>query len=67
MAGAHSPRASTGSRNSGSPWPLMAAAGAALDDPGTCVYHDNNVFCHVTVSSFRFGRADDSGAAFATA
>lgn len=46
--------------------PLMVAVGAGLDDPGKCVYHDNTMFDSITVSSFRFGLADDSGSALAT-
>ena len=34
--------------------PLMVAVGAAEADPATCVYHEDNVFGGVTVSSFRF-------------
>ncbi|XAH21715.1 class III extradiol ring-cleavage dioxygenase [Xylophilus sp. GW821-FHT01B05] len=37
--------------------PLMVAVGAASDDAGTCVYHDNTMFGSITVSSFRFGGA----------
>lgn len=35
--------------------PLMVAVGAGLDDPGTCVYHDDAMFDSITTSSFRFG------------
>ena len=35
--------------------PLMAAVGAAFDDPATCVYHEDGVYGGVTVSSFKFG------------
>jgi aromatic ring-opening dioxygenase catalytic subunit (LigB family) len=46
--------------------PLMVAVGAGLDEPGTCVYNDSTMFGSITVSSFRFGLADDSGAARTT-
>jgi aromatic ring-opening dioxygenase catalytic subunit (LigB family) len=35
--------------------PLMAAVGAAFDEPATCVYHEDGVYGGVTVSSFKFG------------
>jgi aromatic ring-opening dioxygenase catalytic subunit (LigB family) len=35
--------------------PLMVAAGAAGDDPALCVYHEDNFFGALAVSSFRFG------------
>jgi len=35
--------------------PLMVAAGAAEQDPASCVYHDNSTFAGITASSFRFG------------
>jgi len=41
--------------------PLMVAVGAGLDDPGTCVYHDDTMFGSITASSFRFGLAADGG------
>lgn len=34
--------------------PLMVAMGAAENDTATCVYHEDNVFGGITVSSFRF-------------
>lgn len=34
--------------------PLMVAMGAAENDAATCVYHEDNVFGGITVSSFRF-------------
>ena len=34
--------------------PLMVALGAAEGDAATCVYHEDNVFGGITVSSFRF-------------
>jgi aromatic ring-opening dioxygenase catalytic subunit (LigB family) len=34
--------------------PLMVAMGAAYADPSSCVYHEENVFGGVVVSSFRF-------------
>ena len=34
--------------------PLMVALGAAENDTATCVYHEDNVFGGITVSSFRF-------------
>lgn len=43
--------------------PLMVAVGAGLDEPGTCMYHDNTMFGSITTSSFRFGSAADSGGA----
>lgn len=36
--------------------PLMVAAGAAGDDPATCVYHEDDFFGGIAVSSFMFGR-----------
>lgn len=42
--------------------PLMVAVGAGLDDPGTCVYHDNAMFGSITTSSFRFGPVIGSSA-----
>jgi aromatic ring-opening dioxygenase catalytic subunit (LigB family) len=41
--------------------PLMVAVGAALDDPGTCVYNDNTMFGTITASSFRFSTVTDRG------
>jgi aromatic ring-opening dioxygenase catalytic subunit (LigB family) len=35
--------------------PLMAVVGAAEGDPGRAVYHQKDLFGHVTASSFRFG------------
>lgn len=35
--------------------PLMAALGAAQDEPATLVYHESDLFGGVTASSFRFG------------
>jgi hypothetical protein len=35
--------------------PLMAVVGAAGDDPGQAVYHQSDLFGHITASSFRFG------------
>ena len=43
--------------------PLMVAVGAALGDVATCVYHEDNVFGGVTVSSFRFDAAPTPSAA----
>jgi aromatic ring-opening dioxygenase catalytic subunit (LigB family) len=37
--------------------PLMVAVGAAQNEPGVCVYHDENLFGSVVSSSFRFGNA----------
>lgn len=37
--------------------PLMVAAGAAGNEPATCVYHEKTAFANITVSSFRFGAA----------
>jgi len=47
--------------------PLMVAVGAGLDDPGTCIYHDNAMFGSITTSSFRFGPAGDSSATLGAA
>ncbi len=41
--------------------PLMVAVGAAFDEPGTCVYHEDAVMGGLTVSSFRFGAASGDG------
>jgi aromatic ring-opening dioxygenase catalytic subunit (LigB family) len=35
--------------------PLMVAVGAAGEDPGTRIYHQNDFMGAITVSSFRFG------------
>ncbi|CAO4186253.1 4,5-DOPA dioxygenase extradiol [Methylorubrum extorquens] len=35
--------------------PLMAAVGAAEHEPGTVVYHQNDLFGGITTSAFRFG------------
>lgn len=35
--------------------PLMVALGAALDEPATCVYHEDAFAGGIAVSSFRFG------------
>lgn len=35
--------------------PLMAVVGTAETDPGQAVYHQSDLFGHVTASSFRFG------------
>jgi len=35
--------------------PLMVAVGAASDEPGTCVYHQDDFMGAITASSFRFG------------
>jgi aromatic ring-opening dioxygenase catalytic subunit (LigB family) len=37
--------------------PLMVAAGAAGDDPATLVYHEDDFFGGISVSSFMFGGA----------
>jgi aromatic ring-opening dioxygenase catalytic subunit (LigB family) len=37
--------------------PLMVAFGAAEDEPAACVYHEDDFFGSLTVSSFRFGQA----------
>jgi aromatic ring-opening dioxygenase catalytic subunit (LigB family) len=37
--------------------PLWVALGAAQDEPAACVYHEENFFGALTVSSFRFGDA----------
>jgi aromatic ring-opening dioxygenase catalytic subunit (LigB family) len=36
--------------------PLMVAVGAAGDDPAHCVYHEDDFFGGIAVSSFMFGR-----------
>jgi aromatic ring-opening dioxygenase catalytic subunit (LigB family) len=35
--------------------PLMVALGAAEGEPAACVYHEEDFFGSLTVSSFRFG------------
>jgi aromatic ring-opening dioxygenase catalytic subunit (LigB family) len=35
--------------------PLMVAVGAAESEPGTCIYHQDDLFGGVVASSFRFG------------
>ena len=35
--------------------PLMVAVGAAADEPGRCVYHQDDFFGGISVSSFMFG------------
>ena len=37
--------------------PLMVAVGAAYDEAGVCVYHEDDFFGSIMVSSFRFGTA----------
>jgi aromatic ring-opening dioxygenase catalytic subunit (LigB family) len=37
--------------------PLMVALGAAQDEAAACVYHEDDFFGSLTVSSFRFGQA----------
>jgi aromatic ring-opening dioxygenase catalytic subunit (LigB family) len=37
--------------------PLMVALGAARDEPAACVYHEDDFFGSLAVSSFRFGDA----------
>jgi aromatic ring-opening dioxygenase catalytic subunit (LigB family) len=37
--------------------PLMVAYGAAQDEPAACVYHEDEFFGSLAVSSFRFGEA----------
>jgi aromatic ring-opening dioxygenase catalytic subunit (LigB family) len=37
--------------------PLMVALGAAEQEPAACVYHEEDFFGSLTVSSFRFGAA----------
>jgi len=39
--------------------PLMVAVGAAGNDRATCVYHQDDFFGRITVSSFMFGGADE--------
>jgi aromatic ring-opening dioxygenase catalytic subunit (LigB family) len=35
--------------------PLMVAVGAAYNETGVCVYHEDDFFGGISVSSFRFG------------
>jgi aromatic ring-opening dioxygenase catalytic subunit (LigB family) len=35
--------------------PLMVAAGAAAGEPGSCCFHQQDMFGGITISSFRFG------------
>ena len=35
--------------------PLMVAVGAAEDEPGACIYHQDDLLRYTTASSFRFG------------
>ena len=35
--------------------PLMVAVGAAGEEAGTCVYHQDDFMGSITASSFRFG------------
>jgi aromatic ring-opening dioxygenase catalytic subunit (LigB family) len=37
--------------------PLMVAVGAAEDEPGACIYHQDDLMGYTTASSFRFGSA----------
>jgi aromatic ring-opening dioxygenase catalytic subunit (LigB family) len=37
--------------------PLMVALGAAEEEPAACVYHEDDFFGSLAVSSFRFGQA----------
>lgn len=37
--------------------PLMVVVGAAQDEVATCIYHEENLFGGIVVSSFRFGNA----------
>ena len=37
--------------------PLLVAVGAAEEEAATCIYHEQDFFGGVTVSSFRFGQA----------
>jgi aromatic ring-opening dioxygenase catalytic subunit (LigB family) len=37
--------------------PLMVAVGAAENEAGACVYHEDDFFGSLAVSSFRFGEA----------
>ncbi|MEO6152581.1 MAG: class III extradiol ring-cleavage dioxygenase [Croceibacterium sp.] len=37
--------------------PLMVAVGAAEDEPGACIYHQDDLLGHWSASSFRFGAA----------
>jgi aromatic ring-opening dioxygenase catalytic subunit (LigB family) len=39
--------------------PLMVAVGAAGDDKATCIYHEDNFFGGISVSSFMFGGIQD--------
>ncbi len=40
--------------------PLMVAVGAAEDEPATRIYHEDDFFGGIAVSSFRFGNDTDS-------
>lgn len=42
--------------------PLMVALGAAEQEPAACVYHEDDFFGSLAVSSFRFGEAVQAGA-----
>lgn len=42
--------------------PLMVALGAAADEPASCVYHEDDFFGSLAVSSFRFGAPAAAGA-----
>ena len=39
--------------------PLMVAVGAAENETGTCVYHEEAAFGNIVASSFRFGNANN--------
>ncbi|MDE2402400.1 MAG: dioxygenase [Burkholderiales bacterium] len=41
--------------------PLMVAVGAAVQEPATLIYHEDNLFGGVTASSFRFGPGNVEG------
>ena len=40
--------------------PLMAAVGAAEDEPGATTYHQDDLMGGIAVSSFRFGNPPSS-------
>lgn len=46
--------------------PLMVAVGAAQNDAGTCVYHEDDFFGGIAVSSFMFGARETTPNSFMT-
>jgi aromatic ring-opening dioxygenase catalytic subunit (LigB family) len=43
--------------------PLLVTAGAAGQEPGACIYHQDDLLGHWTASSFRFGEVPEPAAA----